>query len=62
MTLSASFQILAGTEPIGFSEFEHRDPSMGVAFGRFTPTTGYANVRERVRATARVKDRVAAQL
>jgi hypothetical protein len=62
MTLSASFQILAGSEPIGSSEFEHRDPPMGVAFGRSTPTPAYANVRERVRATARVRGRVAAQL
>lgn len=45
------FHVLAGRILIGHSELDHGDPPMGVAAGRFMPTTDYAAVQSRVIAS-----------
>jgi hypothetical protein len=61
MTFGRRFEVYSHSELIGWSEFEHRDPSMGVAFGRFIPAVGYGTIREAVRATLTNGSRVDAQ-
>jgi hypothetical protein len=55
------FDVFSHSELIGWSKFEHRDPPMGVAFGRFHPAPAYAKVRAAIRSTFDVSDRVGAQ-
>ena len=43
--MSAPFVICLGRQPIGYSELEDRDESMGIAVGVFVPTQGYEQVR-----------------
>ena len=40
------FSVKLGTDIIGFSELEGGDPPMGVAHGRFMPTSAYGSVRQ----------------
>jgi hypothetical protein len=40
------FQVLVGSEVIGFTHLEFGDPPMGVAFGAFIPNERYAAFRE----------------
>jgi hypothetical protein len=43
--MTLRYQILCGGELIGTSKLEGRDPSMGTAWGSFTPSQGYERVR-----------------
>jgi hypothetical protein len=58
---TGSFEVFSNSELIGWSKFEHRDPAMGVAFGRFNPAPAYAKIRATIRSTFHVSDRVGAQ-
>ncbi|MCO6509883.1 MAG: hypothetical protein J5I65_03750 [Aridibacter famidurans] len=40
-----TFKVFQGETFIGHSELEGRDPAMGVAFGRFIPSTGYRTIQ-----------------
>jgi len=57
----ARFEVYSNAALIGWSELEHRDPHMGVAFGKFVPAPAYEKVREYVRSTLHVQSRSAAQ-
>jgi hypothetical protein len=61
VTSAGSFEVLSHSELIGWTKFEHRDPSMGVAFGRFIPAPAYAKVQAAIRSTFGASDRVGAQ-
>src|SRR5258708_709205 len=39
------FEVKLGHEVVGFSELEGGDPPMGVAYGRFVPTTAYSSIQ-----------------
>jgi hypothetical protein len=41
-----TFSIHSKGRLVGFSELEHGDPPMGVAFGLFVPADGYALIRD----------------
>jgi hypothetical protein len=41
----ARFEVLAGVVVVGHSELEVGDPPMGVAAGKFLPTTAYAGIQ-----------------
>ena len=58
MKRSAGFEVFSHGNPIGRTAFEHRDPPMGVAFGRFLPGPGYTSIQGAVRRTLRSADRV----
>jgi hypothetical protein len=59
--MAARFEVYSRSELIGWSELEHRDPPMGVAFGRFVPAPAYSKVQSKVRASLEAKDRLGAQ-
>lgn len=42
---SMRFEVKLGDQVIGFSDLEGGDPPMGVAFGRFLPTSAYASIQ-----------------
>lgn len=42
------FEIYADGSHVGWSELEHGDPPMGVAFGCFIPTASYGAIQERI--------------
>ena len=62
MNSTGSFEVFSHSELIGWSKFEHRDPSMGVAFGRFNPAPAYAKIQAAIRSTFAASDRVGAQV
>ncbi len=39
------YSVFAGSTLIGHSDLEFGDPSMGVAFGKFRPTSAYSAIR-----------------
>ncbi len=55
MSSAGRFEILYDDIVIGTTSFEHGDPPMGVAFGRFTPTSAYRrdNITDNDRLSAR---------
>jgi hypothetical protein len=59
--MAAPFEVYSHSELIGWSELEHRDPPMGVAFGRFVPAPAYSKVQSKVRASLESKNRLGAQ-
>jgi hypothetical protein len=59
--MGAHFEVYSHSELIGWSELEHRDPPMGVAFGRFLPTPAYSKVQSQIRASVDSPDRLSAQ-
>jgi hypothetical protein len=59
--MAARFEVYSHSELIGWSELEHRDPSMGVAFGRFVPTPAYSKCQPAVQASLESRDRLSAQ-
>jgi hypothetical protein len=59
--MSTRFEVYSHSHLVGSSELEHRDPSMGVAFGRFVPTPEYSKIQVAVRATLRSPNRLEAQ-
>ena len=59
--MGARFEVFSHSELIGWSELEHRDPSMGVAFGRFMPTPAYLKVQAEIRASLESRDRLSTQ-
>jgi hypothetical protein len=61
MNRTANYEVFSQANLVGWSAFEHRDPPMGVAFGRFLPAPGYAGIRDAVRETLDNSDRVIAQ-
>ena len=48
--------IYAGDIFIGEALLEHLDPAMGVAFGSFRPSSGYAHVRPQITAAAEARE------
>ena len=58
MSRNTNFKVFSHGKYIGESAFDGRDPSMGVAVGRFLPGPGYSNIRAAIRATLRSLDRV----
>ena len=59
--MAARFEVYSHSELIGWSELEHRDPSMGVAFGRFIPTAAYSKFQARIQSSLESNDRLSAQ-
>src|SRR4051812_11360020 len=57
----ARFEVYSHSELIGWSELEHRDPPMQVAFGRFVPTPAYSKVQARIQASLDSSYRLSAQ-
>ncbi|QZP18733.1 hypothetical protein [Pseudomonas sp. DR208] len=45
------FEIFSNGQHIGWSDFEHGDPPMGVAHGLFIPGPGYSGIQEQIRAS-----------
>lgn len=43
--MTGEFYIYSGKTLVGYSALEHRDPSMGVAFGDFYPTNDYTSIQ-----------------
>ena len=56
-----SYRILCNGTLIGHSDLEGEDPGMGVAYGRFVPTTGYEQFQRTFRLRTEAESDTSAQ-